>query len=207
MGINLTKGQAINLSKSNPGLSEVMVALGWDPIEQKAFSGGGFLSKLFGGLTTTKIDVDIDASVFMLDGSGRNVQDFVYFGQLKSNCNSIRHSGDNRTGDGDGDDETIFVDLARIPSKVKKLVFVVNIYNCVQTRQEFGMIENSYIRLLDHKTGQELVRYDLKQEYSGKTAVVVAELEKIGSEWQFAAIGEGTRDRNLSELRDSVLSR
>ena len=133
MSINLKKGQKIDLRKSNPGLSAVRVGLGWDPVEQ---GGGGFLKSLFG---SGKADIDCDASVFLLNGDSKPI-DLIYFGNLRTRNDSIIHTGDNLTGEGEGDDEVILVDLDRIDPNVDKLLFVVNIYDCVIRGQDFGMI-------------------------------------------------------------------
>jgi stress response protein SCP2 len=166
------------------------------------------LAKLFGSSSSPeveKIDVDIDASVFMLGEDGKMIRDgLVYFGQEESKCKSIHHSGDNRTGDGDGDDETITMDLQKVPSYVQKLVVVINIYDCVKNGQSFGMIENSYIRLLD-QSKKELVHYDLTENYNGKTAIYVAEIVRNGSEWEFHAVGEATDEASLSDMRRRYL--
>ncbi|MEX2104712.1 MAG: TerD family protein, partial [Bacilli bacterium] len=138
MSISLQKGQKVDLTKGNAGLSKLLVGLGWDPV--KTAGGGG----LFGFGKTKTANVDCDASVFMLEEGDRltNKQDIIYFGNLKSACQSLQHSGDNTTGAGDGDDEQIMVDLNKIPSRIQKLIFVVNIYDCKNRKQDFGMIQN-----------------------------------------------------------------
>ncbi|QGG46497.1 TerD family protein [Heliorestis convoluta] len=193
MTINLKKGQKIDLTKGAAGISELTVGLGWDPIKK---AGGGFLSGLFGGGGQ---DIDCDASVLMLR-EGDRLQEVVYFGQLKSKCNSIVHSGDNLTGDGDGDDEQIFVSLNKVPSSIHKLVFVVNIYQAVQRKQDFGMIQNAYIRIVNKNTNEELCRYSLTDNYGGQTALIAGEVYRHQGEWKFAAIGQGTTDPSLKEL-------
>ena len=169
MSISLKKGEKIDLKKSNPGLNSLLVGLGWDPVSQK---GGGFLSSLFGGGAP---DIDCDASVFMLNERGQmnSNKDLIYFGNLKSSCKSVIHTGDNLTGDGDGDDEQILVDLSKVPSNVHKLLFVVNIYDCVKRRQHFGMIKNAFIRVVDRDTNKEIAKYNLTDDYSDKTALIV----------------------------------
>lgn len=197
MAISLKKGQRINLSKDT-GLSNVLVGLGWDPIEKK--SSGGLFGR-FSGKTQT-VDVDIDGSVIMLESNDRLARqsDIVYYGNLKSDCGSVRHSGDNRTGDGDGDDEQIRIDLSKVPSRIEKLVVVLNIYNCERTGQHFGMLQNTYISLKDQSSEQELVHYDLTENYEGKTAMFVGEFYRDGSDWKFAAIGEATKDSTLGKM-------
>jgi len=196
MGINLTKGQRIDLTKGNAGLSQIMVGLGWDAAQNKS---GGILGGLFGSKAA---DIDCDASVLMLDENGKfsKKQDLIYFGNLKSTCGSVVHTGDNLTGDGDGDDEQIIVDLNKVPSTIHKLVFVVNIYDCIKRKQDFGLIKNAFIRIVNGSTSQEIIRYNLSDEYMGKTTLIVGELYRHNAEWKFAAIGEGTHDSSLSEI-------
>lgn len=198
MAINLQKGQRVDLTKSNPGLSRIMVGLGWDPV--KSSGGGGFFGSLFGGGSNASIDCD--ASVIMLSANDhlQNNKDVIYFGNLKSGDGSVQHSGDNLTGDGDGDDEQIFVELSKIPSHIQKLVFVVNIYDCIKRKQHFGMIRNAFIRVVNPTNNQELIRYNLTDDYSGKTALVAGEIYRNGTDWKFAAIGSGTNAASLSDV-------
>ncbi|BBE30280.1 stress protein [Tepiditoga spiralis] len=194
MSINLTKGQKINLSKDYAGLSKIMVGLGWDPVEQSA---KGFFKSLF----KENQDIDCDASVLMLKNDKlQSNSDLVYFGNLNDKANSVIHQGDNLTGEGEGDDEQIFVDLSRVPSDISRLVFVVNIYDCVRRKQHFGMIKNAFIRLVDIEGKKELLKYNLSDDYSNKTSLVVAELYRHNNEWKFGAIGEGNTDSGLKEL-------
>ncbi|MEH7418193.1 TerD family protein [Neobacillus drentensis] len=199
MAINLQKGQRVDLTKGNPGLTKIMVGLGWDPVQ----SGGG--GKLFGGLFgggASSSNVDCDASVIMLGANDKlqNNKDVIYFGNLKSNDGSVQHSGDNLTGDGDGDDEQIMIDLSRVPANIQKLVFVVNIYDCVKRKQHFGMIQNAFIRVVNPTTNQELLHYNLTDNYSGLTCLVTGEIYRHGNDWKFAAIGSGTNAASLSEV-------
>ena len=199
MAINLQKGQRVDLTKGNPGLTKIMVGLGWDPVQ----SGGG--GKLFGGLFGgggSSSNVDCDASVIMLGANDKlqHNKDVIYFGNLKSNDGSVQHSGDNLTGDGDGDDEQIMIDLSRVPANIQKLVFVVNIYDCVKRKQHFGMIHNAFIRVVNPTTNQELLHYNLTDNYSGLTCLVTGEIYRHGNEWKFAAIGSGTNAASLSEV-------
>ncbi|MEF9991561.1 MAG: TerD family protein [Romboutsia sp.] len=199
MSINLKKGQKIDLKKVSPGLSNIRVGLGWDPVQVN----GGFLKSLFGGAQSS---VDCDASVFMLnkDSSLDNFKNIVYFGNLKSSCKSVIHSGDNLTGDGAGDDEQILVNLDEIPSNINNLLFVVNIYNCVARKQHFGMIKNAFIRVVDTKSNKEIARYNLTDDYSEKTALVVGNIYREGATWQFGAIGQGTKDTGLKDMMQNL---
>ncbi|MFJ7725643.1 TerD family protein [Neobacillus sp. NPDC097160] len=198
MAINLQKGQRVDLTKGNPGLSKILVGLGWDPVQSSG--GGGLFGGLFGGGGAANIDCD--ASVIMLGANDKlqNNKDVVYFGNLKSNDGSVQHSGDNLTGDGDGDDEQIMVDLSRVPSHIQKLVFVVNIYDCIKRKQHFGMIQNAFIRIVNPSNNQVLIHYNLSDNYGGLTCLVTGELYRHGNEWKFAAIGSGTNAASLSEV-------
>lgn len=195
MAINLQKGQRVDLTKGNPGLSRILVGLGWDPVENR---GGGFLGSLFGGGGGSNIDCD--ASVIMLSEGDRirSNSDVIYFGNLKSSDGSIQHTGDNLTGH--GDDEQINVDLSRIASNIQKLVFVVNIYDAVKRRQHFGMIRNAFIRIVNPMNNQELIHYNLTDDYNGKTSLIVGEIYRSGSDWKFAAVGTGTTAASLGEV-------
>jgi len=196
VGINLVKGQKIDLSKGSSGLAKIMVGLGWDPVQKK----GGLLGGLFGGGAAS--NVDCDASVILLDSNGKmkDKKDLVYFGNLKNSNQSIIHQGDNTTGDGDGDDEQIMLDLANIPSDVSKIVFVVNIYDCIKRRQDFGMIQNAYIRIIDMSSNSEMCKFNLTEDYAGKTSLIVGEIYKNNSDWKFGALGDATNDGSLLEV-------
>ena len=172
MAINLKKGQKIDLKKSNPELSAIRVGLGWDPVEQ----GGGFFKALFG---SGNADIDCDASVFLLNEDSTPV-DLIYFGNLRTKNDSIIHTGDNLTGEGAGDDEVILVDLDKIPSQVSKLLFVVNIYDCVRRNQ------------------------NLSDDYNGKTALIVGLIYRHDNTWKFSAIGEGTNDTGLNDMKRNL---
>jgi len=200
MAINLQKGQRVDLTKGNPGLSKIMVGLGWDPV-QKSGGGGGLFGGLFGG-GGSGANVDCDASVIMLGGNDKlqNNNDVIYFGNLKSKDGSVIHSGDNLTGDGDGDDEQVSIELGRVPGHVEKLVFVVNIYDAVKRKQHFGMIRNAFIRVVNPTNNQELIKYNLTDDYSGKTSLIVGEIYRHGNDWKFAAVGTGTNASGLSEV-------
>lgn len=198
MAINLQKGQRVDLTKGNPGLTKVLVGLGWDPVQSGG--GGGLFGGLFGGGGAA--NVDCDASVIMLGANDKlqNNKDVIYFGNLRSNDGSVQHSGDNLTGDGDGDDEQIMIDLSRVPANIQKLVFVVNIYDCVKRKQHFGMIRNAFIRVVNPTNNQELIHYNLTDNYSGLTCLVTGEIYRHGNDWKFAAIGSGTTAASLSEV-------
>ena len=196
MAVNLLKkGQKVNLVKSNGSkLTKLMVGLGWDAA--KPNPEGGFFKKLF----SSTPNVDCDASVFVCkNGKLAHIDDIVYFGNLEHN-HAVKHMGDNLTGEGEGDDEQIFVDLNKIPADYDKLVFVVNIYKAVDRKQDFGMIRNAFIRIVDSETGEELCRYNLTDDYSGMLAMVAGEVYRYKDDWKFNAIGSGTTDPGLQEL-------
>jgi stress response protein SCP2 len=190
LAISLAKGQKIDLTKGNAGLSSLLIGLGWDPVKKKGFFG------------TKTPNIDCDASVIMLneDGKVESKDDVIYFGNLTSACGSIRHSGDNLTGDGDGDDEQIIVDLNKIPARIHSLKFLVNIYQCTQRRQDFGMIENAFIRIVDNSKNSELAHFNLTENYGGLTALIPGELYRYNGEWKFNAIGQGTKDTTIGEV-------
>jgi stress response protein SCP2 len=203
LAISLQKGQRVDLTKGNPGLSKIMVGLGWDPTGSNGSKKGGLLGSLFGGGGgNSGPNVDCDASVILLDENGKlkNNNDVIYFGNLKSSDGSVQHSGDSLTGDGAGDDEQVHIDLSRIPSTIHKLVFAVNIYDCVKRKQHFGMIKNAFIRIVNPADRQELIHYNLSDDYSGKTSLLVGEIYRNGSDWKFAAVGNGTTAASLSDL-------
>ena len=176
MPINLSKGQKVSLTKGNPGLKKITVGLGWD---LNAFDTGG--------------DFDLDASVFMASASGKCPSDkeFIFYGNLAHTSGSVKHLGDNRTGAGEGDDEQIEVDLSTVPAGIEKIAFTVTIYDAETRRQNFGQVSNAYCRIIDNNNGSELVRFDLGEDFSIETAVIVGELYKSGEEWKFNAIGSG----------------
>ena len=176
MPISLQKGQKVSLTKGNPGLKKVVVGLGWD-VNQ--FDTGG--------------DFDLDAAAFLLGDSGKTAksEDFVFYGNLEHPSGSIKHMGDNLTGEGEGDDEQIEVNLADIPSNIDKIAFTVTIYDAEVRRQNFGQVSNAYIRLVNVDTNEEIIRYDLGEDFSIETAVVFGELYKNNNEWKFNAIGSG----------------
>jgi len=197
MAISLQKGQKIDLTKGNAGLSELIIGLGWDPVEQSGGSGGGFFSGLLGG---KKVEIDCDASVLLLDANGKftRKEHMIFFNNLTSPCGSVTHLGDNRTGSGDGDDEQILIQLNKVPTDVHKIVFVVNIYDCQKRKQDFGMIKNAFIRVVNKANQQEITRYNLTDSYAGKTALIVGEVYRHQGEWKFGALGESTQDVSIS---------
>ena len=199
MSISLQKGQKVSLSKDNAGLSKIIVGLGWDEVQQSS-SGGGFLSALFGGGSKQQ-PIDCDASALMLkNGKLVDKSDIVYFGNLHHKSGTVNHQGDNLTGAGDGDDEQIVIDLDRVPSEYDKIVIVVTIYQAQQRKQHFGLIENAFIRLVDGKNDQEILKYNLTEDYSGMTAMIFGEIYRYNGEWKFGAIGQGTRDGGIGEM-------
>ena len=186
MALTLSKNQSISLEKTGgSGLSVVSLGLGWDPVKS-----GGFLGKLLG----RKDEIDLDASCIVLDGALQPI-DLVWFRQLESRDGSIRHSGDNLTGEGDGDDESIYVDLQRLPSEVASLVFTVNSFR----GQTFDQVENAYCRIVDNASNKELARFNLAEK-GGHTGIVMACLYRDSGGWQFKAIGTATNGRTVDEL-------
>ena len=176
MPVSLQKGQKVSITKGNPGLSKVVVGLGWD-VNQ--FDTGG--------------DFDLDAAAFLLADNGKvsKSEDFVFFGNLTHPSGSVQHMGDNLTGAGEGDDEQIKIDLSAVPANITKIAFTVTIYEAEARRQNFGQVNNAFIRIYNETNGEELLRYDLGEDFSIETAAVFGELYKNGSEWKFNAIGSG----------------
>lgn len=176
MAVNLTKGQKVDLTKSNPGLSKIVVGLGWDT---NKYDGGSAF--------------DLDAAAFLLNADGKvsSDADFVFYSNLKHSSGSVEHLGDNLTGEGDGDDEQIKIDLSLVPASIDKIDFTVTIYDADQRKQNFGQVSNAFIRIVDESTNTELIRYDLGEDFSIETAVVVGELYRNNGEWKFNAIGSG----------------
>ena len=176
MAINLTKGQKVDLTKGNPGLKKLMVGLGWDV---NAFDSGNAF--------------DLDASAFMVGVNGKcpSEKEFIFYGNLEHPSKAVHHMGDNLTGEGEGDDEQIQIDLTKIPANISKIAFTVTIYEAEVRRQNFGQVSNSFIRIVDESTNTELIRYDLGEDFSIETAMVVGELYRHNGEWKFNAIGSG----------------
>ena len=188
MSVNLQKGQKVNLKKSDgEALSRIRVGLGWDPVEQK--KSGGLFGSFFGGSAP---DIDCDASVIVCQGGHLKArEDVVYFGNLKHPSGAIVHTGDNLTGEGEGDDEQIKVDLSKVPASIDKIDFTVTIYEADERKQNFGQVSNAFIRVVNEATGEELIRFDLGEDFSIETAVVVGRLYRQGAEWKFNAVGAG----------------
>jgi tellurium resistance protein TerD len=175
MALSLQKGGNLSLSKTDPSLSKILIGLGWD---ERSTDGTGF---------------DLDASAFLLTATGkvRGDADFIFYNQLKSTDGSVEHTGDNRTGQGDGDDESMKVDLSKVPTEVTKVAFTVTIHDAEARRQNFGQVANAFIRVVNDVTGTEIVRYDLAEDYSTETAMVFGELYRNNEEWKFRAVGQG----------------
>ncbi len=176
MPINLSKGQKISLTKGNPSLKKIMVGLGWDVNE---FDSG--------------YDFDLDASAFLCGANGKCTcdQDFIFYGNLEHPSGAVVHQGDNLTGAGEGDDEQIMVDLSMVPANIEKIAFTVTIYEAERRRQNFGQVSNSFIRIVNMENDQEIIHFDLGEDFSIETAMVVGELYKHNGEWKFNAIGSG----------------
>lgn len=191
MAINLKKGQRISLTKEDPSLKQIICGLGWDV----APKSGGF----FGG----NKQFDLDSSVLCLDADKKlsDVKDIIYFGNLRHSSSAIAHQGDNLTGAGEGDDEIINLDLPLIPPNIAFLVFAINIYKCNQRRQDFGMVENAFVRLVNRANNQELARYNLSgREYEGMTGMILAEVYRHGDDWKMAAVGNGFKIETLADI-------
>ena len=200
MSVSLTKGQKVSLTKENPGLKEIVVGLGWDAAQPSARSGGGLFGGLFSKQESVQ-DIDCDASAILLkNGSYAGRDDLVYFGNLTHKSGAVWHTGDNLTGAGEGDDEQIVIDLKKVPQQYDKIVIVVNIYAAYNRKQDFGMIDNAFVRIVDKATDRELVRYDLTEDYPGMTGMIFGEVYRYNGEWKFSAIGQGTRDGSISEM-------
>ncbi|KAF6570258.1 TerD family protein [Paenibacillus sp. FSL M8-0228] len=176
MTISLSKGQRIDLTKTNPGLTRVVVGLGWDT---NKYSGGA--------------DFDLDASAFLLyeDGKAKAADDFVFYNNPTGGAGSITHTGDNRTGEGDGDDEQIIVDFSKIPANIHRIGITVTIYDYEARAQNFGQVSNAFVRVVDAATDREVLRYDLGEDFSTETAVVFCEFYRQNADWKFQAIGSG----------------
>jgi tellurium resistance protein TerD len=176
LGIQLSKGQRIDLTKTNPGLTKAIIGLGWDT---NKYSGGH--------------DFDLDASAFLADENSKcaNDHDFIFYNNLQHPSGAVIHTGDNRTGEGDGDDEQLVVDFTKIPSHVHRIGITVTIHDAELRQQNFGQVSNAFVRLVDESNNQELLRFDLGEDFSIETAVVFCELYRHGNDWKFNAIGSG----------------
>ena len=175
MAISLTKGQNVSLSKTDPSLKNVLVGLGWD------------------ARSTDGQDFDLDASVFMATENAKVPSDsyFIFYNQLVSPCGGVEHTGDNLTGDGDGDDESVIVRLDKVESNIKSLFITVTIHDAEARRQNFGQVNNAFVRIVNNDTGDEIVHFDLSEDYSTETAMVFGEIYRHNGEWKFRAIGQG----------------
>ena len=175
MAINLNKGGNLSLSKTDPTLVRILIGLGWD---ERATDGASF---------------DLDASAFLLTASGkvRGDHDFIFYNQLKSQDGSVEHTGDNRSGQGDGDDESLLVDLSKVSPEVEKIAITVTIHDAQSRGQNFGQIANAFIRVVNQDSGIEIVRFDLAEDYSTETAMVFGEVYRHNGEWKFRAVGQG----------------
>jgi tellurium resistance protein TerD len=175
MGVSLEKGGNVSLEKAAPGMTKILIGLGWD---ERVTDGTEF---------------DLDATIFLLkeDGKVRGDSDFIFYNNLTSSCGSIIHQGDNRTGEGEGDDESIKVDLSKVPTDVKKISVVVTIHDALARNQNFGQVANAFVRVVNDETEEEVARYDLSEDYSIETAMIFAEIYQHSGEWKFKAIGQG----------------
>ena len=176
MAITLSKGQKVSLTKGNPGLKNIVVGLGWDTNKYD----GGF-------------DFDLDSAAFLLGENDKvnSDSDFIFYNNLKHSSGAVQHLGDNLTGEGDGDDEQVKLDLSLVPQNVNKIAFTVTIHEAQERRQNFGQVNNSYVRVVNADTNQELLKYELGEDFSIETAVVVCEIYKNNGEWKFSAVGAG----------------
>lgn len=175
MAINLQKGANTSLTNSNPGLREIFIGLGWDSRK------------------TEGVDFDLDACAFLLGDTGRvcRDEDFIFYNNPASQCSSVIHGGDNRTGDGDGDDEVIKIDLSKVPSLVTRIAICVSIHDAVVRNQNFGMVQNSFSRVVNSSNSEELARFDLSEDFSTETSLIFGEIYRNSGGWKFKAIGQG----------------
>ena len=175
MAISLNKGGNLSLSKTDPSLTHVLVGLGWD------------------ARSTDGVDFDLDASAFLLGeyDKVRGEHDFIFYNQTRSPEGSVEHTGDNRTGDGDGDDEAVKIDLSKVPADVSKVAITVTIHDAENRGQNFGQVQNAFIRVVNDQSHVEIVRFDLNEDYSTETAMIFGELYRHNGEWKFRAVGQG----------------
>lgn len=176
MAVNLSKGQKVDLTKSNPGLSKITIGLGWDV---NKYDGGN--------------EFDLDATAFCLNATGKvnSEKEFIFYNNKSNSNGSIVSSGDNRSGEGAGDDESIRINLTAVPADIQKVAFCITIHDAIQRNQNFGQVANAYVRVVNEESGAELIRYDLGEDFSVETAVVVGELYRHQTEWKFSAVGSG----------------
>ena len=175
MAISLNKGGNLSLSKTDPSLNQVLIGLGWD------------------ARATDGADLDLDASAFLLAANDkvRGETDFIFYNQTRSPEGSVEHTGDNRTGEGDGDDEAVKINLAKVPADVQKIAITVTIHDAENRGQNFGQVQNAFIRVVNDQTNVEIVRFDLNEDYSTETAMIFGELYRHNGEWKFRAVGQG----------------
>ena len=175
MAISLNKGGNLSLSKTDPSLNQVLIGLGWD------------------ARATDGADFDLDASAFLLAANDkvRGESDFIFYNQTRSPEGSVEHTGDNRTGEGDGDDEAVKINLAKVPADVQKIAITVTIHDAESRGQNFGQVQNAFIRVVNDQTNVEIVRFDLNEDYSTETAMIFGELYRHNGEWKFRAVGQG----------------
>ncbi len=176
MAINLVKGQKIDLTKTNPGMTKVIIGLGWDT---NKYSGGSAF--------------DLDASAFLLGENGKALRDddFIFYNNLKGRNDCLIHTGDNRTGEGEGDDEQLIMDFSKVPAEIHKIAITVTIHDAESRHQNFGQVSNAFVRVVNSETNEEVLRYDLAEEFSVETAIVVCEIYRYSGEWKFNAVGSG----------------
>lgn len=176
LGINLAKGQRVDLTKTNPGLTKVIVGLGWDT---NRYNGGQ--------------DFDLDASAFLTDANSRVLEDtdFIFYNNLVHSSGGVEHTGDNRTGEGDGDDEQIKINFSKVPSNIHRIAITVTIHDAEARNQNFGQVSNAFVRVVDEETEREILRFDLGEDFSVETAVVICELYRHNGDWKFSAVGSG----------------
>ncbi|MEH7093380.1 TerD family protein [Neobacillus vireti] len=191
MAVSLSKGQKVDLTKTNPGLTSVVVGLGWDT---NKYDGGN--------------DFDLDSSVFLLGENGKvtNETDFIFYNNREGAGGAVVHTGDNRTGDGDGDDEQVKINLTAVPANIQRIAFTITIHDADSRNQNFGQVSNSYARIFNETTGEELIRYDLGEDFSIETAIVVGEIYRHNGEWKFSAIGSGYQGGLAALAKDFGLS-
>ncbi|MCP1225539.1 TerD family protein [Sebaldella sp. S0638] len=176
MAVSLTKGQKVDLTKGNPGLEKVIVGLGWDT---NRYDGSA--------------DFDLDASAFLLNANGKVLrdEDFIFYNNLESETKAVIHTGDNRTGEGEGDDESILIDFSKVPVNIERIAIAVTIHDAAERHQNFGQVSNAFIRIVNESNNEEILRYDLAEDFSIETVLVIAELYKHNGEWKFNAVGSG----------------
>ena len=192
MAISLKKGQKIDLTKTNPGLSKILVGLGWDT---NKYDGGA--------------EFDLDTSIFLVDATGKATSDsdFIFYNNPTHPSGSVQYMGDNRTGEGDGDDEQVNIDLSLVPANIDRIAFTVTIYDYETRKQNFGQVSNAFIRIVDADTNKELCKYNLSDDvnYNNKTAMIFGELYRHNGEWKFGAIGEPTNDSGIVQMANRFM--